>query len=163
MMRYSTEMKQSVIKKVLMGGKPKHEIATEAGIARSTLNYWLKNYKQNGSIKLNTQEKRPQDWTTEERIKALMKTGAMTEEEQSAWCRKNGVFVHHLKQWEKELLSLAKSKGSKGKSSETSSLKRKISALEKELNRKEKALAETAALLTLKKKANSIWGEPGDD
>jgi hypothetical protein len=35
--------------------------------------------------------------------------------------------------------------------------------LKKELRRKDKALAETTALLVLKKKAASIWGEPEDD
>lgn len=40
---------------------------------------------------------------------------------------------------------------------------KKIKTLEKELNRKEKALAETAALLVLQKKAQELWGEPEDD
>ena len=40
---------------------------------------------------------------------------------------------------------------------------KRIRELEKELRRKEKALAETAALLVLKKKANAIWGDRGDD
>ena len=40
---------------------------------------------------------------------------------------------------------------------------KKIRALEKELNRKEKALAEVAALLALEKKAEEIWGDGDDD
>ena len=40
---------------------------------------------------------------------------------------------------------------------------RRIRELEKELRRKDKALAETAALLVLKKKANAIWGDEDDD
>lgn len=169
-MGYSIKMKESVIKKVLMGGKPQREIARDAGIGLSTLNYWLKNHRQKGNVKLNHKEKRPQDWKAEERIKALMKTGAMTAEEKASWCRKQGVFVHHLEQWEKDIVSLAASNNSRGKSKETSSLKKKVSTLEKELfrknkdlSRKEKALAETAALLVLKKKADSIWGESRDD
>ena len=39
---------------------------------------------------------------------------------------------------------------------------KRIRALEKELNRKDKALAETAALLVLKKKVQEIWGDEDD-
>lgn len=51
-MGYAIEMKEAVIKKVLIGGKPYHEIAKEAGIGRSTLTYWLKHYKQDGNKNL---------------------------------------------------------------------------------------------------------------
>ena len=47
--------------------------------------------------------------------------------------------------------------------SELKLLKHKIKQLTQELNRKDKALAETAALLVLKKKANLIWGEDEED
>ncbi len=40
---------------------------------------------------------------------------------------------------------------------------RRIKELERELRQKEKALAETAALLVLRKKAQAIWGEVEDD
>ena len=41
--------------------------------------------------------------------------------------------------------------------------KQRNKELERELRRKEKALAETAALLTLRKKAAAIWGGKGED
>ena len=44
------------------------------------------------------------------------------------------------------------------KSSERGELVYKILDLEKELSRKDKALAEAAAILILKKKVDSIWG-----
>lgn len=162
-MGYPIEMKQAVIKKVLMGGKPIREIANEAGIGRSTLTNWLKHYRKNGNIQLPQKEKRPQDWTAEERINALMETGAMTEEERVAWCRKRGLFTHHLEQWKKDAVTSLKLKKDPGKSKGTTRLQKENAALKKELGRKDKALAETAALLVLKKKADSIWGEPKDD
>ena len=162
-MRYSIEMKEAVIKKVLIGGKSHHEIAREAGIGRSTLTYWLKHYRKDGNMNLNKKEKRPQDWTAEERIDALMATGAMSEEERVSWCRKKGVFSHHLEQWKQDVISLLTPKRVNGKPNEARRLKKENSALRKELFRKEKALAETAALLVLKKKADSIWGEPKGD
>ena len=49
-MGYSTEMKEAVLKKALLGEKTRIEIANEAGIGRSTLSYWLKNYRQDGKL-----------------------------------------------------------------------------------------------------------------
>jgi transposase-like protein len=162
-MVYPIQTKEAVIKKVLMGGKPHHEIASEAGIGRSTLTYWLKNHKKNGNENLTDKEKRPQDWSVEQRLNALMETGAMTEGERVSWCRKKGVFSHHLEQWKKDILSLLTPNKASLRVKGTARLKKENAALKKELNRKDKALAETAALLVLKKKANSIWGDPRDD
>jgi len=161
-MVYPIKTKEAVIKKVLMGGKTHQKIASEAGIGRSTLTYWLKNHKKDGNETLTEKEKRPQDWTAEERLNALMETGAMPEGERVSWCRKRGVFSHHLEQWKKNILSLSTSSKTSVKSKGSARLKKENAALKKELNRKEKALAETAALLVLKKKADSIWGDPRD-
>ncbi|MEA2082751.1 MAG: hypothetical protein U9O82_00600, partial [Thermodesulfobacteriota bacterium] len=95
-MKYSIEMKKAVIKKVLLGEKPQYEIARKAGISRSTLTYRLKPHRTGGNITLNNKEKRPQDWTSEERIGALIKAGSMSDEERVSWCRKEGLFGHHL-------------------------------------------------------------------
>ena len=162
-MVYPIKTKEAVIKKVLMGGKPHHEIASEAGIGRSTLTYWLKNHKKDGNENLTEKEKRPQDWTVEQRLNALIETGAMPEGGRVSWCRKRGVFSHHLEQWKKDILSLLTPNKASLNVKGTARLKKENAALKKELNRKEKALAETAALLVLKKKANSIWGDPRDD
>ena len=40
---------------------------------------------------------------------------------------------------------------------------KEVKQLEKELTRKEKALAEAAALLVLRKKMNAIWGTENED
>jgi transposase len=40
---------------------------------------------------------------------------------------------------------------------------RRVRELEKELRRKDKALAEAAALLVLQKKVQAIWGDADDD
>ena len=52
---------------------------------------------------------------------------------------------------------------SKSKSKKASPEAKRIRELEKDLRRKEKALAETAALLALKKKLEEIWGDEDDD
>ena len=162
-MGYSIQLREAVLKKVLQGNKPQHEIAKEFGVGISTIGKWLREYKQNGIINLNSKEKRPKDWTAEERLSALIETGPMSVEDRTVWCRKNGIFIHNLDQWKKDVLS-AISSGSAGKQSEeVKNLKKENKSLKKDLSRKEKALAETAALLVLKKKAQEIWGEQEDD
>ncbi|MCP4671695.1 MAG: IS3 family transposase, partial [Desulfobacula sp.] len=157
-MGYPIQLKEAVLKKVLQGNKPQHEIAKEFGVGKSTISKWLKEYKQNGSIKLNSKEKRPRDWTAEERMSALLKTGTMTIEARTAWCRKKGIFIHNVDQWKKDAISAMISSSTRKPSEEVKNLKQENKNLKKDLNRKEKALAETAALLVLKKKAQEIWG-----
>lgn len=162
-MGYSIEMKEAVVKKVLTGEKLNYEIAKEAGISRSTLCKWVKHYKKDGNITLSTKEKRPQDWTSKERIEALIEAGSMLDEERVSWCRKKGLFGHHLEQWKKDAITATTPNLSKGNCDTSRRLKKENESLKKELLRKDKALAETAALLVLKKKAHSIWGGPEDD
>jgi transposase-like protein len=162
-MGYPIQLKETVLKKVLLGNKKQIEIAREFGVGRSTIGKWLREYKQNGSINLNSKEKRPRDWTAEERISAIIETGTMKAEEKAAWCRRSGIFTHHLDQWKKDAISAMTLKRTKEKTESEKHFKKEIAALKKDLSRKDKALAETAALLVLKKKAQEIWGEPEDD
>lgn len=162
-MGYSIQLKEVVLQKVLSGTKPQHEIAEEFGVGKSTIRNWLKQYRDNGNIDLKSKEKRPKDWTPEERITALITTGGMAPEECASWCRKNGIFPHHLEQWKKDAISAMAASSGKKQSDTERQLRKENSSLKKDLSRKEKALAETAALLVLKKKAQAIWGEPEED
>ena len=162
-MGYPIQLKNVVLKKVLCGSKPHYKIAAEFGIARSTISKWLKAYKQNGNINLNSKEKRPKDWIAEERMAALMATGTMSSEERTVWCRKKGIFTHNLDKWKKDAIAAMTLRSGKKQSEQEKNLKKQNLILKKELSRKEKALAETAALLVLKKKVQEIWGEPEDE
>jgi transposase len=158
-MGYSIQIKETVLQKALSGRKTQHEIATEFGVGKSTIQNWLRHFRKNGDINLKSKEKRPKDWTPEERISALIETGAMTPEECSAWCRRKGIFSHHLEQWKKDAISGISNIPEKQMLEKENRYKKEISSLKRDLTRKEKALAETAALLVLKKKAQAIWGE----
>jgi transposase-like protein len=161
-MRYSPELKAAVIQKVLSTGRPQTEIANEAGISRSALQHWLREYRKNGIKNVVQKEKRPQDWSAEERFAALIETAQMSDEQLGAWCRKHGLHTHHLKQWKADALAGCVSPPTDKPNAKERRLEKKVRNLEKELSRKEKALAETAALLVLKKKADAIWGDAED-
>jgi len=81
----------------------------------------------------------------------------------NALCRERGIFLHHITQWKQDFITPSAVKAKAGKQTESKILRKENKALKKELNRKDKALAETAALLVLQKKVNEIWGTHDED
>ena len=103
-------------------------------------------------------KRRPQDWTAAEKLEAVLQASALSEEELGGFLRREGLYRAHLERWRQEML---RGLGPKKRSTKTAE-GRRIRELEKELRRKDAALAETAALLVLKKKAQAIWGDEDD-
>ena len=161
-MRFSTTFKEAIVKQALQSSDPRKLVAQNAGIGYSTLQKWLRQYRQSTDQPVPTKEKRPQDWSAEERLNALIESANMGAQEKAAWCRQKGLYSHHLEQWRKEMLA-GKGAGESMKThAETRQLRAEVKSLKKELHRKDKALAETSALLVLKKKAHLIWGDDED-
>jgi transposase-like protein len=77
-------------------------------------------------------------------------------------CREHGLYSHHLTQWRHDFLSLAAKNTAKDDALEFKKLKHDLNETKKDLNRKNKALAEAAALLVLQKKVNALWGNDED-
>jgi transposase-like protein len=162
---YSATLKEDIVQKVLLtDGRPLNQIAREAGISASTVRYWVTCHrKKSGESPLSEQEKRPKDWSAEERVLAVIETASLDEEQKNIWCRTHGVYKHHLEQWKKDAVSGTALLAAQGRVRQDPKLQKKVRSLEKELTRKEKALAEASALLLLKKKAHSIWGDSEED
>jgi len=103
--------------------------------------------------------KRPQDWTPDEKIQACFDYENLTTEQQGAFLRSKGLHSSHLLEWKKLCVSALSSKANdSAPRHELNDAHRKIKELEGDLLRKDRALAETTALLVLKKKADLIWG-----
>lgn len=144
------------------------QVATRLGIGYSTLQKWL---AKSRAQELNptevrhsmTKEKRPQDWSLEEKFDIIMACAGLGETQMSQLCREKGLYLHHITQWKNDFIQGPKSSSSLLHQSENKQLKHDLKLLQKDLNRKDKALAETAALLVLKKKAEAIWGSDGDN
>ena len=160
-MQYSEEFRAKIIERVLEGSDTHEALAEEFGIGRSTIQTWMRTYRRGSGAVVSKKDKRPGDWSREARLEALLATHGLGEDELGAWCRGHGIHSHHLVQWRRELLTGAQDK--KVTEREFRALREEVRSLNKELRRKDRALAETAALLVLKKKAASIWGEPEDD
>ncbi len=167
--RYTQSFKIQAVEKAL-GRSPQtslQEIADSLGVGYSTLGKWIsksrKHELEQVDPMMKTKEKRPQDWSLEERLNMVITCASLDEEKMNAYCREQGVYSHHVKQW-KEDFANGHSSASKVKSqTQIKQLKKENKTLKKDLNRKEKALAETAALLVLQKKVNVIWGSDEDN
>ena len=105
--------------------------------------------------------KRPEDWTAEEKLKALLEYDKLDEQHKGKYLREKGLHSVYLQRWQQEFVEAYASKKKKTRGGDPKQTR--IKELEKELRRKDKALAETAALLVLKKKAQAIWGDPEDE
>ena len=87
----------------------------------------------------------------------IIKCDGLDETEVSELCRQQGVYAHHVRQWKADFSS-GEVATERSQKQAAAKLKLENNQLKKELNRKDKALAETAALLVLQKKVNDIWG-----
>lgn len=105
--------------------------------------------------------KRPQDWSAQEKLAAVLDAASLSDEELGAFLRSRGLHEAQLDEWRDQMLAGLEPKAVPGASKAPAA--KRVRELEKELRRKDKALAETAALLVLKKKAQAIWGDGDDD
>lgn len=157
MRTYSREMKERMVKKLLLAGGPSvAELGRETGIGESTLFAWKKAFRDHGAL---TASRRPSvaEADNKDKLNAVVATAAINEVERSAYCREHGLYGHQLEAWRRAFETADLSAGATGRL-ELTRAHQKIRDLQKELLRKERALAEAAALLTLSKKAQALWG-----
>ena len=134
-------------------------LAREEGVHQSTLSRWLRDYGRFGPTGgAMSEKKRPEDWSAEKKMQTVLAYEGMTEQERGEYLRKHGLYDLDIQRWREEMIGALNRKPKKGDPKD-----RRIRQLEGELRRKEKALAETAALLVLKKKAQAIWGDSEDE
>ena len=148
-------IEQALVKVYSRGDRSVKSVAQDLNVNYHTLKYWMKNksvIKQSVSA---TKEKRPQDWTAQEQLVDLHETHGLSGEALQAWCRARGLFAHHLTNWNAAFCAEGKETAPGNRDVRT--LKDENVKLKRELVRKEKALAEAAALLILQKKFRALW------
>lgn len=145
---------QALVKVFSRGERTVKSVSDDLNMNYYTLKNWMKRgtvSKRNGLL---TKEKRPQDWSAGEQLLALQESHHLSGDALAAWCREHGVFAHNLTSWKTAFC--ADSKAAPG-NREFKVLKDENDQLKRELVRKEKALAEAAALLILQKKFRALW------
>jgi len=163
-MQYPEAFKAKMIQRMSAPGGPSaNALAQEVGVHQATLSRWLRRAARvdGMSPRKSKKSRRPQDWTAAEKLEAVLKAAELSEEQLGGFLRREGLYRTHLEQWRQQMLQGLEQKPKRSPHPKTAE-GRRIRDLEKELRRKDAALAETAALLVLKKKAQAIWGEGGD-
>jgi transposase len=160
---YTKEFKDSVLKR-LDQNETVTSLSDEFNISKSTIYQWVRTHnrkQKNNSINLKSKS----NWTSEDKFQVVLESSSFTEAELAEYCRRKGIYVDEVKAWREQCL-----KANETTTEDPKLLKETLKAekelnkeLQRELRHKEKALAETAALLVLRKKANAIWGDPEED
>ena len=154
--RMSPPMRQSVA-----------QISAELGIHVVTLYNWRKAWRLQGEV-VPASEKDPDGWSAADKFTVVLETAGLNATELSAYCRERGLYPEQVERWrqasqdanEKPVLTLKEQKELERLRAQD---QKEIKRLKQELRRKEKALAEAAALLIASKKIQAFWGEDGDD
>ena len=162
MPRYSEERRQSVVAKLL----PPHSltaqvVAEQEGISTATVYKWRKEARAQGRCLPDASDQGSEGWSSQDKFAAVVETAAMNAEDVAEYCRRRGLYPEQIQRWRHDCEQAASlSHEERRRDADEAKKKRKrIRELERELRRKEAALAETAALLTLRKKARAIWGD----
>lgn len=157
MARYSKAFKQRAVARLLPPeSSPVEVVSREIGISSDTLERW-----RSEALAMPSRDK---TWTAAARLEAVITTSAMDEAAKSAWCRQQGVYPSELEKWRSSAVeALAAPEETRASPLQTRQDHRRIKELERELRRKDRALAETAALLVLSKKLSAIYGEDADE
>lgn len=165
MPRYAAERKDALLRKLL----PPHnlsvaELARQEGMSEQTLYDWRKHAKAQGAAAPGDQ-KLTDNWSAEAKLAVVIETAPLPEIELSEYCRSRGLYPQQVKAWKAACLTGQHSAKALGLADreQAKADKKRIRQLERELNRKEKALAEAAALLVLRKKLNAYWGDDSED
>ena len=140
------------------------KVSRETGVSEQTLYNWRNRFRGEGKA-VPADSSNPENWSGENKLAVVIETAALNEEELAEYCRRKGLYVEQVARWREAAIAGADTLRplSAGERRELQQERKKTRKLEKELKRKEKALAEAAALLVLEKKAQAVWGGGEDD
>jgi transposase len=128
------------------------QVSRETGVSQQSLSRWLGEARSLPQVA--TKKRTSKTWTIDEKVRVMAASSKLTGTDLTTMLQREGLLLAELEQWRLALGEDA--------SASKATIKR-IRTLERELARKEKALAEAAALLILKKKLDHYWVGVGDD
>jgi len=160
----SESFKRKVVQRLLLPNAPSaNTLAKEVGVPQPTLSRWV---RELGTVRVVSNDnegsasrpRRPEDWTAEERLRAVTEAGRLEGEELGKFLRREGLHEDTLRQWrEAALEGLQPTR--RGRRSE----QRRIEKLERQLTKKEKALAAANAVVALQRKVHALVADADDD
>jgi transposase-like protein len=157
---YSTSFKSKMVEQLVRpGGASAYALGREHGVPQVTLSRWKR--KALTLDGMGKPGRKKQSWSVEDRLRIILRASELKDEELGAFLRAEGLHAAQLEEWRASVHAAFGQQAPEAKR-QAEVAKQRIRELEADLARKEKALAEGAALLWLKKKAAEIWGEEDD-
>ncbi len=156
---YTKEFKESVVKKLLnRDSETINQVCEREGVLPSSAKNWLKVCGKLGTFPTRSRRGRMQ-WNPEAKLRAVIDTSSLQENELGKYLRSEGLYSNQIVEWRAEIIENLSLKSTFKKDERDE----RIRVLEREILRKDKALAEASALLILQKKASLIWGTKDED
>lgn len=165
MSKYSEEFKEQVVRKMMLpNAMSVAQVSRETGVSEQALYNWRNRFRNQG-VAVPADPSNPENWNGENKLAVVIETAGLNEAELAEYCRRKGLYVEQIARWREAARAGAETLRplSVAERREWQQERKRTRKLEKELRRKEKALAEVAALLVLQKKAQVIWGDGEDD
>jgi transposase-like protein len=162
--RYSPEQREWAVSQMkLPHNRTVVELAKETGITEVTLRAWRDAERAKGGLVPSGEGS--EDWSGGAKFRVVLETAPLSEEELAEYCRAKSILPEQVRQWRQacELANEPEAVLSGTAAVVHPDAKQQIRQLERELRRKNDALAEAAALLVLRKKADAIWGKEEDE
>lgn len=163
-MRYSEKFRSRMVQKMTgPGAKSAVALAASAGVPQPTLSRWLREAGSVAGVKNKRPSSRPhsRNRSPQDKLRLVIEAASLSGDELGEFLRREGLHEADLVRWRES--SLEGLSGKVAVAATADATDKRVRNLEKELRRKDKALAETAALLVLQKKVREIWGDEGDD
>lgn len=159
-MEYGQKFREQMVRKML---PPMLVTATalskECGVSQSTLSKWLLKAGNVAPVSKN-ENKGTKKWPAAEKLRVVAEAMKLKESELGELLRREGLHEAQLRQWRVDAEAGLVDAPRRGRRSPEA---KRVRELERELRRKDKALAEASAIILLKKKAAAIWGDEDDD
>ena len=168
MRRYNETIKADVKRRMSPPARQSvAQISKELGIHLATLYAWRKAWRLQGEV-VPASEKAPEGWSSADKFTVVLESSGLNATELGAFCRERGLYPEQVDRWRQaaqdananSMLTMADQKDLEKRHQQD---QREIKRLQQELRRKDKALAEAAALLMASKKIQAYWGEDGED
>lgn len=156
---YTWEEREKILRRTLPPENMKiSELAREIGVTKTTLYAWKNKLKLKG-LQLSSSRTVPKNWSSEDKFHIVIETYSLNQIDLAAYCRQKGLYIEQVEKWKKQCLhaNTSHTKDANKLENDLKEEKKRSKQLERELTRKEKALAEAAALLVLQKKTEALW------
>lgn len=164
MSRIPIARKEAILNKMLSPHPPTiSSLSKQEGISEPTLYNWRQQLRQTGRA-VPEPDRTSESWSAQTKFAVVVETAALNEVELAQYCRSKGLYPEQVKAWRDTAIASQDEarQVSSQEQHQAKGYRKQIKQLEREITRKNSALAEAAALLILQKKMRALW-EGGED